>query len=100
MKKDGRFQGMPEPAGSRRTRWQIVSGIGAQALHLYPGLSSTDEAPLPRSQDPQPAQTKQKFDALRELMTPPEPPLPPRRPTVAFHPEDKGSEGIAATRKR
>jgi ORF6N domain len=36
-------------------------------------------------------QLKQVFDALRELMTPPEPPPPPKRSIGFITPEDKGS---------
>lgn len=39
------------------------------------------------------AQLKQVFDALRELMTPPE---PPRRPIGFVTPEDKGKKGSAS----
>jgi hypothetical protein len=35
------------------------------------------------------AQLKQVFDALRELMTPPEPPMPPKRPIGFITPDDK-----------
>jgi hypothetical protein len=45
-------------------------------------------------------QVKQVFDALRELMTPPEPPPLPKRPIGFVHPEDKGSKSTAAKRKR
>jgi hypothetical protein len=37
------------------------------------------------------AQLKKVFDALRELMTPPEPPPPPKRSIGFITPEDKGS---------
>ena len=40
-------------------------------------------------------QLKQVFDALRELMTPPEPPEPPKRPIGFINPEDKGKKGQA-----
>lgn len=42
------------------------------------------------------AQLKQVFDALRELMTPPE---PPKRPIGFVTPEDKGKKPTAAKRK-
>jgi hypothetical protein len=45
-------------------------------------------------------QLKQVFDALRELMTPPEPPPPPKRPIGFVHPQDKGSTSKAAKGKR
>ena len=38
------------------------------------------------------AQLKQVFDALRELMTPPDPPDPPKRPIGFVTPEDKGKK--------
>ena len=40
---------------------------------------------------------KQVFDALRELMTPPD---PPRRPIGFVHPEDKGSKETSATTRK
>ncbi len=39
-------------------------------------------------------QLKQVFDALRELMTPPD---PPKRPIGFVRPEDKGKKGSGAT---
>jgi ORF6N domain len=49
------------------------------------------------------AQLKQVFDALRELMTPPEPPTPPKRP-IGFVPQDdkskpKASKGVVRVTK-
>ena len=41
------------------------------------------------------AQLKQVFDALRELMTSPE---PPKRPIGFINPEDKGSKKTAGAR--
>ncbi len=38
------------------------------------------------------AQLKKVFDALRELMTPPDPPDPPKRPVGFINPEDQGSK--------
>ena len=37
-------------------------------------------------------QLKQVFDAMRELMTPPDPPDPPKRPIGFINPEDKGKK--------
>lgn len=42
------------------------------------------------------AQLKQVFDALRELMTPPE---PPKRPIGFVTPEDKGKKPTSSKRK-
>jgi hypothetical protein len=42
-------------------------------------------------------QLKQVFDALRELMTPPD---PPKRPIGFINPEDKGSKKTSGTRGR
>jgi hypothetical protein len=42
------------------------------------------------------AQLKQVFDALRELMTPPD---PPKRPIGFINPEDKGKKGTGARLK-
>ena len=41
------------------------------------------------------AQLKKVFDALRELMTPPD---PPKRPIGFINPEDKGSKKASGTR--
>jgi hypothetical protein len=43
------------------------------------------------------AQLKQVFDALRELMTPPD---PPKRPIGFVTPEDKSKKGSAAARRK
>jgi len=42
-------------------------------------------------------QLKQVFDALRELMTPPD---PPKRPIGFINPEDKGSKKTSRQAKR
>ena len=43
------------------------------------------------------AQLKQVFDAVRELMTPPD---PPKRPIGFVNPEDKGKKGSASARSK
>jgi hypothetical protein len=43
------------------------------------------------------AQLKQVFDAVRELMTPPD---PPKRPIGFVTPEDKSKKGAAAARRK
>ena len=42
-------------------------------------------------------QLREVFDALRELMTPPD---PPRRPIGFVTPEDKGKKGSASARRK
>ena len=42
-------------------------------------------------------QLKQVFDAIRELMTPPDPPDPPKRPIGFLPPQDKGKKGPGAS---
>jgi ORF6N domain len=46
------------------------------------------------------AQLKQVFDALRELMTPPQPPDPPKRSIGFVLPEDSGKKGAASGRRK
>jgi hypothetical protein len=45
------------------------------------------------------AQLKQVFDALREMMTPPAPPEPPKRPIGFVTPEDKGKKTMGKQAK-
>lgn len=45
------------------------------------------------------AQLKQVFDALRELMTPPEPPPPPKRP-IGFVPQEEKSGKPASSKAK
>jgi hypothetical protein len=40
------------------------------------------------------------FDALRELMTPPQPPDPPKRSIGFVLPEDSGKKGAASARRK
>jgi ORF6N domain len=46
------------------------------------------------------AQLKQVFDALRDLMTPPQPPEPPKRSIGFVLPEDSGKKGAASGRRK
>ncbi|XVJ71182.1 MAG: ORF6N domain-containing protein [Rhizobacter sp.] len=45
-------------------------------------------------------QLKQVFDALRELMTPPEPPTPPKQPIGFIRHEDKGNKASSVKKRK
>jgi hypothetical protein len=60
------------------------------------GGKRQDLTPKPFSHNTR-AQFKKVFDALRELMTPPD---PPKRPIGFINPEDKGSKKTSGTKRQ
>lgn len=88
-----------------RQLWEFVENTTARPCDLSKRpteLTQEDRGGRPASQYDSFSrntrnQIKQVFDALRELMTPPE---PPRRPIGFVAPEDNGQKGSASARSK
>jgi hypothetical protein len=94
--------GAQQPQGHRRQHRDhahLRARGGADLAQRLADLENTTEA-LAQQHDTfsrnTRAQLKQVFDALREVMTPPE---PPKRPIGFVTPEDKGKKPTASKRK-